>query len=275
MFVFATLVLLFCIIGLVRPFGYLGFARKHYLIGVVVAFIVMMATVEPAPKAASQQIADVRSAHAAILAKAKAGTDSISEYTRKEFPETYRRVGATTFKKLAELEKGAVYAAAESKSCDKVEISGASDKSKLNAAMFFVDCANGNRFMISQASAEDALKRFQQAVLHETSLAESCTTNSVALCNASPAQKAMKEAEAVTICDMIVERALISGDADTDWSWNYSFAGGDTVRVVRGFKSTNGFGAKLQSRYFCDIDARTKDVTRLVIETPFGSEKVI
>jgi hypothetical protein len=275
MFVFVTLVLLACIVGVVRPFSYLGLERKHYFIGAAVAFIVMMFIAEPTPKTAAQQAADTRTAQNVVIAKAKASADSIPTYTRKEFPETYKDVGAETFSRLAELEKGAVYAAAESERCDKVDVSGTSDKSKTKAALFFVDCANGNRFMISQASAEAALKRYHEGALRETKVPESCTTTSVSLCNASPAQKAMKEAEAVTACDMIVERALISGDADTDWGWNYSLGEGDTVRVVRGFTSTNGFGAKIKSRYFCDIDASKKDVTRLVIETPFGTEKII
>lgn len=279
MFLVAFLALLVCVVGLVRPYRFLGLARKHYGLGIAAAFVAMMLTVEPTPhsggRSNAKQEASSSGAHDAIVAKAKAALEGLTDYTRKEYPDTYKRVGPATFKRLGEFERGAIYAAAESDRCDKVSYSGASDRSKANAALFFVDCDNENRFMISQAQAEQALQRFGKRALHEVNLAESCTTSTVALCSATSAQRAMSEAEAATICDMIVERALVSGDADTDWSWNYSLGKGNTVRVVRGFTSTNGFGAKLKSRYFCDLDASTKEPTRLVIETPYGTEKLI
>ena len=96
-------------------------------------------------------------------------------YTRSEYRETYNELGSAAFAKLNVLEPGALYAVAESKNCDVVEESGLSDRASRKSLRWYVDCKNGNRFMVDQKQAQDALNRERAGHLQVTELAASCT----------------------------------------------------------------------------------------------------
>jgi len=82
------------------------------------------------------------------------------------------------------------------------------------------------------------------------------------------------ETEIVTMCDLSVKSALIS-EADLDFGWKFVPRSANEYRVVRGFKAQNGFGANLKHTYFCTYDTSTKRVTKLEVEGPGGSQKII
>ncbi|MDH2135122.1 hypothetical protein N5J77_28755 [Sphingobium yanoikuyae] len=268
--------------GIIKP--YKGLSRKKFVLITICCFIAI-GIIAPSPtpeqqakrdaEAKAAQIAEVEAGQNEILAKAKAGMESVTKYTKDDFEDTYAKVGAGAFKRLNELEPGAIYAAAESKNCDAVSVGAVSLKmSRKDKPMWFVDCSNGNRFMIDTAQAEAAMQRFKDKKLVATDLEQSCTDKTVSMCSASKAQKSAKEVEVVTFCDMTVQKALV-GDSSMDWGWDYGFGDDDTIRVARDFKAENAFGAKLKHRYFCDFNAATQRIEKLVIEGPFGSQKII
>lgn len=261
--------------GVLKP--YKGFRRRHFA-GLSISLFIAIGLVAPNPTPEQSLAAETKIDQGApqeITRKAKAGLDGMVPYTKADNSKTYALVGASTFRRLDELEKGAIYAVAESSKCDAV-VSGAVslDKSSKDAPVWFVDCSNGNRFLINEKVAAGALERSNANRLAAAELPESCTTASLSLCEASLAQKTANETEVVSFCDITVQNALV-GDSSMDWKWNYAFEKGDNIQVVRGFKAENAFGAKLKHRYFCTFDASTETIKKLLIEGPLGNKRLI
>lgn len=269
-----ALLFLAAVVGIFKPY-IKGWKRRYFGIVAIVCFVAFgIAVPEPTPQElAVKARSEAKVAQGKITDKAREVLANLGEYKREDYPDTYKRVGESTFAMLARLERGAILVAAESKNCDKVKVSGTSDKSTKGAAVFFVDCANGNRFMVNQNAADAAFVRSDKGVLAIADLSPSCTTSSVAMCSASKAQREIDETVAVTFCDQMAEAALIS-KPDYKWSWEKSFGEEDKVLFARGFTSQNGFGAELKNRYVCTIDAKRMKITNLVIETPFESKSV-
>lgn len=296
-FIFLAL-LIAAAIGILRP--YRGWKRWHFAIGAFVAFVGMGLTVpHPTPqelaarKAAKEAetaaaaavaakadddaaAAEAKTAHSRVVEKAQAALELAPRYSKAEYGQTFTRVGGATFAKLNELEPGAAYAAAESGSCDAVASAMVSDQSKRGKAVWSVDCANGNRFMIDQVQATAALARFKQNRLSSTMLDASCTVRSVSLCKASPAQRAVgkREVEFVTSCDLLLEQAVVSPSSlAMQGAWSTAFGEGDTIIFRRAFDSQNSFGATIRSKYRCDVDAITGKVSRFEVQSPLGTKR--
>lgn len=281
--------------GIVKPF-FKGWYRGHFAaawLGSLALFGVIGAVSRRQQATAAQpaetSIATTRSGQGAAAEATKAaiaqtdkkvrsklgdGLKLIPEYSRSEFPDMYKDVGNKTFAEMADLQRGAVYAATESNACDTVTESGPSDRSAKNAALFYVDCKNGNRFMVHQASAEAALARAKGNTLKAVDLNADCTDTTVMKCLASDAQKGVDQAAVASVCDTTVEKALI-GSSSMGWSWDFSYGNGDEVEIDRDFKAENAFGAKLKHRYFCTVDAKAKKIVKLVIQGPFGSQRIV
>lgn len=280
------ILLLASIAGVIYP--YLSkFRRKHFALAAIVAFVGMALTVPtPTPEElaaravseATEKAEAGKTEHMRIAEKAQAAVTEPAIYTRAEYGQTFKRVGATTFALLGELEPGAAYAAAESGSCDKVGSASVSDLSTPGKAVWFVDCANESRFMVGQSDAKAALDRFGKGLLVERKLEPSCTLTSVALCRATPAQRAAKdkEIEFVSACDIILQQMVVSPySLDLASRWEYGFGRGDIVVIRREFDSQNGFGAMIRSRYDCEINAATTNIQGFTVNGPMGSRKVI
>lgn len=261
--------------GLIRPFGNL---RRKQFAGISGAlFVAWVVAVPPLSPEAKAELAakDVAEENSKVLAKVEQALESSISYEPGENPQTLAIVGREEFAKLNELEPGAFYAAAESRDCDRVTSGAVSlNASKKNLPVWFVDCDNGNRFMVTREEAHEALDRFSGSALAGRDRAANCTVRNVGLCNASLAQKEADEAEVVAFCDMTVESALV-GDSDMAWGWDYRFGDGDSVVVVRDFKAQNAFGANLKHRYRCIFDAKLQRIVSLVIEGPTGSDRLI
>lgn len=283
------LLLLACIAGVVYPFVP-NSKRWHFALGAVASFVGLGLTV---PKPTPQELADrkadeAREAahelreegaqdHREVVEKAKPALEGRTDYTRTEYRDTYRRVGASTFAKLNELEPGAAYAAAESQTCNRVNAVTVSDTSRPGAAVWFVDCANERRFMVDQRQAAAALARFKEEKLALRDLEPSCTLSSVADCKLTASQKRAKdkEIEFVSACDTILQQVVVSPSSLDLHRWTYGFAGQDTVVVVRPFDSQNSFGATIRSKYRCEIDASTMNISGFQVTGPMGSQRVI
>lgn len=275
--------------GIIYPY-YPKWNRKHFVLAAFAAFVgVALAVPQPtAEEIAARKIADAKEEqahaaseqaeeHLAVLRKAAPALEVAPNYTRAEYGKTYANVGAATFAKLSRLEPGAAYAVAESKSCDRVNSVAVSDMSKPGEAMWFVDCANENRFMVSQKEAESALARFRGGKLAARERERSCTLSSVADCKASPAQRASrdKEIEYVSACDLILQEVVVSPSSLDMHHWVFGFGKGDTVIIQRPFDSQNGFGAMIRNRYQCEIDAATSNVKAFVVDGAMGRQKII
>lgn len=274
--VFALLLLmLISAWGIIKPFG--GLRRRWFALGVPVFFIAAaLSAPERTPEQiASREKADALASSEKISDKAKNAIRAIERYERATHSKTYAKVGRDVFVRLTELEEGALLVAAESNKCDAVEFGGVSiDKSNKSAPVWYVDCKNGNRFLVDLGGAEAAIERRTKLQLASKELEPDCTTTSLSLCDASKAQRAANEVEVVSMCDILIKEAVIS-DADMDWGWNYAFSEGDRIQVVRDFKAQNAFGAELKHRYMCYFDAGIGRVTELSVEGPFGTKRVI
>lgn len=76
-----------------------------------------------------------------------------TKYTKDQFPRLYENWGEDWVIKIAELERQAVYKiASEHNSCDSIEMAALSENKSTpkKEAVFFIDCANGERFYVSQ-----------------------------------------------------------------------------------------------------------------------------
>lgn len=82
------------------------------------------------------------------------------------------------------------------------------------------------------------------------------------------------EIDAVTACDIALKQGL-AVEPDLDFGWSFVPRVGSEYRVVRGFKAENGFGATLKHTYFCTYNAGTKLITKLEVEGPGGSRRII
>lgn len=261
--------------GVIKPYIN-GFSRKKHALAAAGAFAVAMVAVPPMSDEAkaAAEAERVASEHKEVLDAAMVDPDGGYTYTRDADPKTYELVGAEAFEKLSELEPGAFYAAARSNSCDKTGMGGVSlNMSKKDAPLWFVDCENGNRFMITPEEASEANKLLAAGTLTKIDRAPDCTTTSVAACSMSSAQKNADETTIVSLCDMGVESVLIS-DPDWNWSWDYSYGEGDNVIVTRGFKAQNAFGAELKHEYRCEYNAATESLVDMKIMGPAGTQDV-
>lgn len=284
------LIFIFAATGIIRPYIN-GSKRWHFALAAAFSLLSvgLISTGIFAKRLTTQELAELRKANAKAEAATLAATQTeitakvpgslmkATSYTRAEYPRLYGQLGKATFGKLNELESGALYAAAESSRCNAVENGGVSDRSRKDAVLWFVDCENGNRFMVSREQAETALARHKSKRLAATDLAESCTTSSVAMCKATAAQRTAEEAVVASACDILLKKAVASPSSlDIAFSWDYGISDKpDIVIVQRDFESQNGFGAMIRSRYHCELNAATGRIAKFVVEGPMGVQKII
>jgi len=265
-----------CVIGSFKPI-ISGSRRRHYVIGGTASFILLVATQPPAPAETPPAKANGGDAQSTIRKKAKDAISHVEAYTPSQDRDVYNALGPQLFSRVAALEPGAIYAAAESNKCDSVEASAViTRKSSKSGVVWYADCKNGNRFVVTQTQAQAALERATDMKLAANDLEESCTSETLPMCMASDAQKAAQnhEAEIVSACDMAVKSALV-GDSSMDWTWNVGIGKDDDLKIARGFKAVNAFGANLKHRYFCTYDSGRHGIKELTIEGPLGSQRII
>lgn len=268
---FAFLSLL-AIVGIFKPY-IKGSKRWHFAVALL-AFTVLsgVTATEPSRKGVSGNDAEETEA---VAAKAKDFLAKRTDYLPQDYPKMLKSLGADLFKKSNTLEAGAAYYAGESKFCDKVLQATVSEVSSREKGLtWFVDCKNGNRFMVNQEQAKGALERFNNKKLSESNEQASCSTDNLAMCSASKAQKSADKGQITAICSAVVKKVLI-GDSSFSWGSNMSFGKGDVVQIQQEFKASNAFGAMLNNTYYCDFDAEKMQIKKLFIRGPFGDKTVI
>lgn len=87
------------------------------------------------------------------------------------------------------------------------------------------------------------------------------------------ASRGPSEISTGAMCDLAVKRALVSENS-FDPEWGDAFhAEGDIGIMSRKFESTNGFGAKLTSRYTCKWDSKRDVIVSLEVTDPYGETR--
>lgn len=118
----------------------------------------------------------------AILLKAAPVLVTPNIYTSED-TKALAAVGSSSLLSLTHLELGAYYVAAESDQCNQVTGGGLSLRhSAIGKPVFFADCSNGGRFIISAAQAAEAIRREAMFGLTENHLKPTCTADTIEAC---------------------------------------------------------------------------------------------
>lgn len=183
-----SVALIAAVAGVVFP--YKSLQRKQFGVAAALIFfclLIVLPPITPPTTKKSEQHVGIKDApltHSDIVQKGEVAKSGTNNYIEADSPNTLKLVGRPLFARLAELEPGAIYVAAESEQCDAVTVGAVSqNNSSLNQPVWFVDCSNGNRFMVNLQQAEAGLARYKDGQLKPSQLAPSCTINTVSRCN--------------------------------------------------------------------------------------------
>ena len=87
------------------------------------------------------------------------------------------------------------------------------------------------------------------------------------------ASRGPSETNTNAMCDLAVKSVLVSEDSfNPEWAGSFHVEG-DIGVVSKKFDSTNGFGAKLTSRYTCKWNSKTDTIVSLEIIDPYGERR--
>ncbi|MGM0422337.1 MAG: hypothetical protein ACQEQL_04465 [Pseudomonadota bacterium] len=168
---------------------------------------------------------------------AKISEWAISPIDAKNYPRIYNAWGAAKVKELNKLQQKAAEKAAKSPECDTVDIVALSETRSIpkQKAVFFVDCANGKRFYISDAD----LKESGGVVSQEKKMA------------------AYTDAQAIEACKDNVRSQLNYPSTFNLGAFSTSVYRAPTngnIVVNFDFEAKNGLGAELPHKARCVID---------------------
>jgi len=168
---------------------------------------------------------------------AKVSPDAAFLIEGEGWEKTRREWGSTWIARINKAMPLAAQKAAESATCDYVEVAGLSDRSiPRSEVVFYVDCKNGERFYISEADA---------------------TSNQVATSKGAQTA-AVSNFDAIQGCEQSVKAALNHPQTFKRHRLDTSVyrAPGGNVVVEFGFDAKNGLGTKLPQHARCVIDDR-------------------
>lgn len=207
--------------------------------------------------------------------ESKIASDAILPMDRDGYSETYSKLGKAQFDRANELAHWAALAAAESDQCNKVSLVGVSDESTRKQIQWYVDCANRERFQITQEQAETALARYDANASGE----DRAAANDVVPPQPRSARwKDFNERVAMASCQSLVRSSLLDqGSFDAAWSWDSEKDDKTGLVVIQqDFEAGNAFGGKISSRYNCVVDAdHGSRVKELSIREPGGWRKLL
>ncbi len=207
--------------------------------------------------------------------EAKIADDAILLMDREGFSSTFDKLGEDQFDRANEFTRWAAVAAAESDQCDDVTLVGVSDHATRRQIQWYVDCANRERFQITQEQAEAARVKYDPAASDEdrTEAAE------IAVAEPKSARwKDFNERIALSNCQTLVRSSLLDqGSFDTAWSWDSEKDDKTGLVVIQqDFEAGNAFGGTISSRYDCVVDADNgSQVKELSIREPDGWRKLL
>jgi hypothetical protein len=167
---------------------------------------------------------------------AKISEWAVSDIDKKSYPKTYAAWGPEWVKKLNKMQHQAAEKVSGSPNCDRVDLVALSDfRSKpRQKAVFFADCANGERFYISDTDLND----------NSAAVSKQAITNKIT------------DASAIDQCREAVRSQMNYPSTFKSSILNNSVyrAPGGNVAVNLEFKVKNGFGAELPMQARCIFD---------------------
>lgn len=156
-----------------------------------------------------------------------------TKYTKDQFPRLYQNWGDEWVAKISELEKKAVHKIAnERNSCDSIEMAALSENKSTpkKEAVFFIDCANGERFYVSQNDLDSGVEIRSQT------------------------EKAISQSDAYDQCIQMVKlNAKYPSTVNFKMLDSNGFTAKTTGNVVinLSFDAKNSFGAELPAKARC------------------------
>ena len=203
---------------------------------IAVVFLILMAT-----RGENKGAMNEKPAAAAIPPEQKIASGIVDVYTKARYPKLHKAWGDAGMKRINELKPKAALAVAAHQSCDRVEVIEISD-SRSNPpkeAVFFVDCANKERFYVTEAEIASGKSSGSEREKMESRSA----------------------GEYLTECENRIKAQLKNPSsfdrARSDTETRLARTGSMIVRFP--FTVQNDFGAKLDSRAECSFrsDGRT------------------
>lgn len=181
----------------------------------------------------------------------------------EDYSDTFGRIGAEAFERANLLAPWAAYAALSDDRCPRAELVAISDRATTDELVWFVDCAGGERFFISEPQAVAVRARLEGAEAVE----DASSSDADPVRPESARWEDFDEADAVSQCDFMTQRAMLHPESfSTGWNrWTTerdSAAG--TVTFERPFTANAAIG-ELNSRYRCTINADENRIVSLSI----------
>jgi len=200
---------------------------------------------------------------------------AVSLMTKADYSKTYKKLGKAQFDTANDLTRWAALAAAESEQCPKVELVAVSDKAARKQIVWFADCSNKERFIITEEQARATRDRLDPAASPEAR----AKAQALAIAEPKSARWAkFNEAMAVSACDLLTQQAMLVPESfSTGWNRWQIDKNDDTgvVTIEQDFKSENAYSMKINGRYRCVLDGDAGEVTALSIREPDGWRKLI
>lgn len=161
-------------------------------------------------------------------------TSVFEPYDRRDFPKLFERLGAAS-KRIQPLREGAAKQAMSSGRCDAVEYSEISDASTRSELVAFVDCSNGERFVVkeSELSSNNPLRTQSDKVIGRGEAILACA----------------EAAKSMATFPSTVDAHVWAGAAFS------SHATTGNAQVLLDFDAQNGFGQELPFRARCVFPA--------------------
>lgn len=182
---------------------------------------------DEAPQSAAAIGTDPRAAM-----RAKIADGVFDPYTKDQFPKLFQKYGPR-MSQLQEAREAAAFAAVLSGKCDRVEVAEVSSKGTKDNAVFFVDCRNGERLLMSESDLKNKTPLRTQS------------------------EKSVNQSQAHLACQQAI-RSRAQYPSSVDFSiLGVDIAKGKTtgnLRVALDFEAKNGLGNTLPYRGICTFD---------------------
>lgn len=207
--------------------------------------------------------------------QAKVSGDAVLLMERADHKDTYSKLGKVQFELANSLTRWAAIAAAESDACSQVETVAVSTEAKRDQIRWFADCANGERFMISQEQAQAAQGRYDPAASEEAKALAEATPEALPK---SARWNNFNEANAASVCDLTVQSAMLVPNSFSTGFARWAIEKDDDTGIViieRDYTTENAYGMTLNSRYRCTINGDSGKLLGLSIREPSGWQKLI
>ena len=208
--------------------------RKAKIMMLFVAALVVLVIVGRC--AGNEQKQERQAAQQALTPEQKIAAGAVEKYTKVSHPKMHKAWGNDGLQRVNDLAPKAALVAAASRSCNRVDIVGlSSDRSKPpKQAVFFVDCANGERIYVDEVSI----------------------TRNIAPPTESSKSAGINDGQAILMCADAVKAQLhnpLTFDRKAlDTAVNRVKQSGN-ISVTFGFTAKNGLGAELPGKARCVI----------------------